>query len=515
MIVPATLYAWFETSAARNKDRVALEVGADQLTYQQLSDLAGHLADAVVAAHGSVPRTAGLAAVRSVRTYAAYLALQRLGTVVVPLAPSAPRGRNARIAAAAGLDLLLTDDPSVRAGDAPSLPLDRAAFSTGAITAPRGDPRVEDTAYVLFTSGSTGVPKGVPITHHNVSAYLAHVLEQYAPEPGSRLSQTFDLTFDLSVFDMFAAWAGGATLVVPTRQDLAAPVRWAADKRLTHWFSVPSMVSYAQRMRSLRPAALPDLRWSLFCGEPLTLQQAEAWAAAAPGSTLANLYGPTELTISCAAYVHPRDPYDRPVTANGTVPIGTVHPGHDHLVVDECGGPATTGELLVRGPQRFPGYLDPADDTGRFATFDGDRAVVTPPGEHLTDAHWYRTGDRVTWSDGHLVHLGRLDHQVKVRGYRVELGEVEAALRRQPGMHEAVAVTMDGPGGDTVIEAACTGTTAPEDLLRALRAELPPYMVPRHVTLLDELPLNANGKTDRQAVAKLLTHRPHEEMSHS
>ncbi|MFJ4525664.1 amino acid adenylation domain-containing protein [Streptomyces sp. NPDC088810] len=515
MIVHATLYAWFEASAARYGDHTALEVGTDHLTYRELRDLAGRIAGSLVAAQGTVPRTAGLAATRSVRSYAAYLALQRLGTAVVPLAPAAPRERNARIAAAAGLDVLLTDDPSVRAGDVPSFPLDRVSPAAGAAEPPRGDPHPQDTAYVLFTSGSTGVPKGVPITHRNVCTYLAHVREQYAPQPGSRLSQTFDLTFDLSVFDMFAAWAGGATLVVPTQQDLFAPVRWAADRRLTHWFSVPSLVSYAKRMRSLRPGALPDLRWSLFCGEPLTLQQADAWATAAPGSTLANLYGPTELTISCAAYVQPRDPAARPATANGTVPIGTVHPALEHLVVDESGRPATTGELLVRGPQRFPGYLDPADNTGRFASFDGDRAVPVSAAEGPGEEHWYRTGDRVTRAEGNLVHLGRLDQQVKVRGYRVELGEVEAALRGQPGVHDAVAVTVEGPGGDLVIEAVCTGTASADDLVRALHAELPAYMVPRSVTRWDELPLNANGKIDRRAVTSRLTARPHQEASRS
>ncbi|MFJ4950944.1 amino acid adenylation domain-containing protein [Streptomyces sp. NPDC088760] len=515
MIVHATLYAWFEASAARYGDHTALEVGTDHLTYRELRDLAGRIAGSLVAAQGTVPRTAGLAATRSVRSYAAYLALQRLGTAVVPLAPAAPRERNARIAAAAALDVLLTDDPSVRAGDVPSFPLDRVSPAAGAAEPPRGDPHPQDTAYVLFTSGSTGVPKGVPITHRNVCTYLAHVREQYAPQPGSRLSQTFDLTFDLSVFDMFAAWAGGATLVVPTQQDLFAPVRWAADRRLTHWFSVPSLVSYAKRMRSLRPGALPDLRWSLFCGEPLTLQQADAWATAAPGSTLANLYGPTELTISCAAYVQPRDPAARPATANGTVPIGTVHPALEHLVVDESGRPATTGELLVRGPQRFPGYLDPADNTGRFASFDGDRAVPVSVAEGPGEEHWYRTGDRVTRAEGNLVHLGRLDQQVKVRGYRVELGEVEAALRGQPGVHDAVAVTVEGPGGDLVIEAVCTGTASADDLVRALHAELPAYMVPRSVTRWDELPLNANGKIDRRAVTSRLTARPHQEASRS
>ncbi|MFJ3446472.1 amino acid adenylation domain-containing protein [Streptomyces sp. NPDC086081] len=514
MIVHATLYAWFEASTDRYGDHTALQVGTDRLTYRELRHFAGRIADSLVTAHGAVPRTAGLAATRSVRSYAAYLALQRLGTAVVPLAPTAPRERTARIAAAAELDVLLTDNPSLRAGDIPSFPLNRVSPAAGTAEPPRGDPYPEDLAYILFTSGSTGIPKGVPITHRNVCAYLTHVIQQYSPRPDSRLSQTFDLTFDLSVFDMFAAWTSGATLVVPTPADLLAPVRWAAGQRLTHWFSVPSLVSYAKRMRSLRPGSLPDLRWSLFCGEPLTIPQADAWAAAAPGSTLANLYGPTELTISCAAYVQPSDPAARPATANGTVPIGTVHPALDHLVVDESGRPATTGELLVRGPQRFPGYLDPADNTGRFASFDGDHALPLPAAQRPGEEHWYRTGDRVTRAQGNLVHLGRLDQQVKVRGHRVELGEVEAALRSRPGVQDAVAVAVEGPGGDLVIEAVCTGTTPPGELAAALRTHLPTYMVPRGVTRWDELPLNANGKIDRQAVVSLLA-RPRQEVNGS
>ncbi|MFD4557863.1 AMP-binding protein [Streptomyces sp. NPDC058469] len=309
------------------------------------------------------------------------------------------------------------------------------------------------------------------------------------------------------LYDMVAAWAGGATLVVPTARDLLAPVRWAADKRLTHWFSVPSVVSYARRMRGLASGSLPDLRWSLFCGEALTRPQAEAWAAAAPDSTLANLYGPTELTISCSAYVRPREGA-WPATANGTVPIGTVHPGLEHLVVDDSGRPSTNGELLVRGPQRFPGYLDPVDNTGRFASFEGDRAQALADDERPEDEHWYRTGDHVAQKNGYLIHLGRLDHQVKVHGYRVELGEVEGALRAQPGVQDTVAVTVERPGGDTVIQAAYTGGARPDDLMRALRVDLPPYMVPRDVTAVEELPLNTNGKIDRRAVTEMLAPQP-------
>ncbi|RMB83423.1 AMP-binding protein [Streptomyces shenzhenensis] len=499
------LYTWFADSAARFGDRRALETGAEHLTYTELRALCEGIAAGLLADLGAVPRRAGLMTGRGVLAYASYLALQRLGSTVVPLSPGAPSERNRRIAETAGLDVVVgPPGPAEVAG----VPWHVPAPGGGPVTAlpkePAGGP--DDPAYLLFTSGSTGVPKGVPVSHRNVSAYLGHVTGAFGTGPDSRLSGTFDLTFDLSVFDMFTAWGSGAALVVPAARDLLTPVRWAAGRDLTHWFSVPSVVSLAHRMRELRPGRLPTLRWSLFCGEPLTRQQAEWWARAAPASTLANLYGPTELTISCTAYVLPADPGLWPLTGNDTVPIGELHPGLEHLVLDERGRPATTGELVVRGAQRFAGYLDRAENSGRFVAPDpADGAVGGAGGPDLTEGHWYRTGDRVTREDGRLVHLGRLDQQVKVNGYRVELGEVEAALRARPGVTDAVVVALSQPGGDTVLRAACSAVAADADaLLAELRTRLPSYMVPRSVTVLDRLPLNANGKLDRTAVAGIV-----------
>ncbi|MFI6499683.1 AMP-binding protein [Nonomuraea typhae] len=447
-----TLYQWFADSAARHGDAVALEAAGDRLTYAELDELAGRIAAAV---RDPGPRI-GLRADRTVLAYASYLAIQRLGRTVVPLNPAAPRARNETIAASAGLGEVLA---------APA-PADGTA---------RGPQDPGGLAYILFTSGSTGVPKGVPLRHSSVDAYLSYVIPRYELGPGCRVSQTFDLTFDLSVFDMFATWGSGATLVVPLKYDLLKPVSFVTRHELTHWFSVPSVVSVAARTRRLPADSMPSLRWSLFCGEPLTLQQADAWRAAAPVSVLENLYGPTELTISCTQYRLPARRADWPETANGTVPIGLPYPHVEHTIAD--------GELCLKGVQRFPGYLDPADDEGRFA------------------GEWYRTGDRVAWENGLMVHHGRLDQQVKISGHRVELGEIEAALRGQPGVSEAVVLALPGADGELVLEAACTGTDLePVVLLKGVGETLPRYMVPRAVTVLSELPLNGNGKVDRRAL---------------
>ncbi|MET8944522.1 amino acid adenylation domain-containing protein [Streptomyces sp. NPDC004542] len=507
-----TMYDWFAASVAEHGDRrTALEVAGEHLTYAELDATAHRLAGELVAGHGGVPSRVGLLAARSTAAYAGYLAVQRLGATVVPLNPSFPPARNATIARDARLDLVIAEEDAPGHADLP-VPVVRlsaqrmAALRTGAVPElPASTAGPDDLAYILFTSGSTGRPKGVPIAHRNVSAYLGHVIPRYELGPGARVSQTFDLTFDPSVYDMFAAWGSGATLVVPGRKDLLSPVRFVNRMRITHWNSVPSVASIALRLRALKPGSMPTLRWSLFCGEALMLTHAEAWRAAAPASTLENIYGPTEMTVTWTEFRLPARGEDWPRPANGTVPIGTPYPGQEHLVVGEDGRPAPDGELCVRGSQRFPGYLDPADNIGRFLSFDGDRAVPYDGARPLTAAHWYRTGDRVTTLDGELVHLGRLDHQLKIRGYRVELGEIESALLAQTGVVEAVVAAVHGPDGEVELAAVYTGSTRDtEGLLARLRERLPAYMVPSSLTALDALPLNANGKVDRGALTALL-----------
>jgi amino acid adenylation domain-containing protein len=385
---------------------------------------------------------------------------------------------------------------------------DLAALRTEPFTGlPPCPATMDDVAYIIFTSGSTGVPKGVPIRHRNVSPFLAHIVARYEIGPGSRLSQNADLTFDASVYDLCAAWGSGGTLVVPTRSQLLAPVRFVNTHRLTHWFSVPSVVSFAARLGTLAPDSMPTLRWSVFCGEPLTLTQARAWRAAASASTIENIYGPTEVTVACTEYRLPPDPADWPRPANGTVPIGSCYPQTEYLLIGEDGRPAADGELCIRGPQRFSGYLDPANDVDRFVSFDADSGAARPfdEGTPLTEQHWYRTGDRVTMADGQFVHLGRVDHQVKIRGYRIELGEIEAVLREQTGVRDAVVVPTPGADGENDLQAAVSGTRCDvEDINAALRVRLPKYMIPRGITAFEELPLNVNGKIDRIALAATL-----------
>ncbi|MGH8013539.1 MAG: AMP-binding protein [Candidatus Binataceae bacterium] len=354
-------------------------------------------------------------------------------------------------------------------------------------------------AYLLFTSGSTGVPKGVVVAQRNVVSFVEYMVERYQITESDRLSQTFDLTFDLSAFDMFVAWERGALLCCPSRKALISPGRFIRDNELSVWFSVPSIIAFMKRLGQLKPNQYPSLRLSLFCGEPLPVSSAVSWLEAAPNGSLENLYGPTELTIACTHYRwHPtRSPGEAEI---GVVPIGDAFPGMNTMVVDEhllevplgC-----EGELLMNGLQMSLGYWKDPERTAA--------AFLKPPGKLET---YYRTGDRVRRPIGNapLTHLGRIDHQVKILGHRVELGEIEATVRDLSGLDGTVAlgwpVTMSGYGG---VEVFVEGSPcAPEALRRALAARLPEYMLPRRVHFMEQLPRNVNGKFDRQALAKLL-----------
>jgi amino acid adenylation domain-containing protein len=358
---------------------------------------------------------------------------------------------------------------------------------------------IDSIAYLLFTSGSTGIPKGVAVAQRNVTAFLDYMVERYQISEYDRLSQMFDMTFDLSVFDMFVAWERGACVFCPSQKTLIKPGKFIKDCELTIWFSVPSTAVFMKQLGMLKPGQYPSLRLSLFCGEPLPVSSATAWLEAAPNSTLENLYGPTELTIACTLYRW--NPSRSPAESElGIVPIGYPYPNMSVLVVDDKlleVPPGHEGELLMNGAQMSLGYWK---DRAKTAA-----AFVVPPGKNEI---YYRTGDRVRRPLGNapLTHLGRIDSQVKIFGHRVELGEVESRVRNACGCDGVVAVgwpkTDSGFGGVEVFIEGQNPT--PEKLRSAVAKDLPEYMVPRRFHFMDRLPRNANNKYDRKAMQKLL-----------
>jgi amino acid adenylation domain-containing protein len=493
-------------SVERFPNLPALEVAGLCLTYAELWGAAGVLADRIAFTLGTAPGRLAVSASRDALSYVSYLAVLRAGATVVPLNPDVPAVRNLTVARAAGVraviarpDSQLIDICVSQIPRCAAIPADLEALiagNTSAIPEVNSAPAAELEAYILFTSGATGRPKGVPIRHSNVVGYIQDQAGLHGAGPGKRFSQTFDLTFDPSVFDMFVAWSAGGTVVTPTREEILDPVAFVNASSITHWFSVPSVISLAKRTRRLPPDSMPTLEWSLFAGEQLPVQLARAWHRAAPQAIVENLYGPTEVTITCTAFQLPKSVEKWPSTKNGTVPIGTPHRGLE-IVIDDAGSPGTKGELCVRGRQRLAGYLSPSDDQGRFVRVDGAKGIA-PTSPSAPDGY-YRTGDIVSLDPaGFLVHQGRVDSQRKIHGYRVELGEIESAIRGLSGMDDVVVVM---PNEHDLIGCYTGVPIGREALVDHLRSQLPWYMVPTHFRHFDTFPMSDNGKIDRRALA--------------
>ena len=518
------LVSGFERSVERCGSRPALEAAGQTLTYAELGERAGSIAAAIQQAGDEGPALAGVLADRTPTAFAGVLGALLAGRGYVPLNPTFPIERTRTMIERSGARTIVCDAAGaaqleqVLAGldartivlpdaDAPTPPADwpggHRVIAAGELPAsdarrvPDADPQA--LAYLMFTSGSTGTPKGVMVTNANARHYVDNVVERYDPDEHDRFSQTAELTFDNSVLDLFCAWERGACVCCPDRRTLIKPGSWIRERELTVWFSVPSTAIFMRRFGQLKPGSYPSLRWSLFAGEALPLELAEAWLLAAPNSTVENLFGPTEATDVCL--IHRFDPLTSPAQSEqGTVPIGHPLPGMSALIADDGlveVAPGEVGELLICGPQVALGYWQDPERTAQ--------AFVVPPGR---DAVHYRTGDRARRPadpGGVVTYLGRRDHQVQIFGERIELGEVEAALRDASGVDAVAAigwpVTAAGVSG---IEAFVAGDVDADAIRAALQATLLGRMVPRRIHVVPELPLNANGKVDRAVLTAWL-----------
>ncbi|MFG1949344.1 AMP-binding protein [Nonomuraea sp. NPDC048826] len=489
------LYGRFLRGLALGPGRPAMRVGSEVLTYGEAHERALRQAGALLAAAPSPPGAVCVLAERGLPAYVGILAALCTGAAVVPLRPDFPAPRTRRMIEDAGVSIVVADERGRAALaetglDLPVLDADRPPAAGTALDAPR-PVKADDVAYMLFTSGSTGRPKGVPITHGNTHHYFRLMDERYDFAPDDVFSQILDLNFDCAMFELFCAWGAGATaLAVPPMayQDLPG---FIAGSGITVWFSTPSAITLVRRMSGLTPGVMPGLRWSFFAGEALRCSDAADWQAAAPGSYVENLYGPTELTITISR--HRWDPEVSPrLGANGIVPIGPLHDGHDGLLLsaDDQEHP-TEGELCITGPQMSRGYLDPGDDEGRFLRRHGKT--------------WYRTGDRVRLlPSGDLAYLGRLDAQVQIQGWRVELAEIDHAVRACEGVEEAVTVTRETARGlELVVFYTGDPSLTAAALARELRAVLPAGMLPKAYRRVDAMPLNGNRKIDRGRLARV------------
>ncbi|MFC5286576.1 amino acid adenylation domain-containing protein [Actinokineospora guangxiensis] len=476
---PPTLAEAVAARAAETPEATAVECDGVVLTHAELDARAARLAGAL-AAGGIGPGTVVAVAVpRSVELVVALLGVVRAGAAYLPLDPDYPAERTAHMVEVGEPALILdTDRVRALAEDGPPLASCPA--------------RPDDAAYVMFTSGTTNKPKGVVITHRAIANRLAAVQEHYRLGERDRVLQKTPTGFDPSVVEVFLTLAAGATLVVARPGGHRDPAYLAVTvraERITMIRFVASMIPLFLD-EYLRDGPRGPLRLMASEGEGLPVAVADRFRAALGASaTLITEYGPTEAAVgvTCLA-CGPRE-------GTGLMPLGPTTPGAGIRVLDadlRPLPPGEAGELYLTGPQLAAGYLGrPAETAARF--------VADPhgaPGERM-----YRTGDLGrTRPDGDIDFLGRVDDQVKVRGHRVELGEVSGALLTHPGVEQAAAVVRTGPSGEAALVAFAVGTAAPAALAAHCARTLPAHMVPAHVVMVEALPLTPNGKLDRRAL---------------
>ena len=466
---------------------------------------------------GQPPRV-GILASRSVDACLGVLGACWAGATYVPISPQLPEERLLTTLSLCDLSALITDAAGAKrltrevlsacpplvvlpgaqqfqaAGhhgiefhDIDALPL---AASSGPV-----EMAAHDAAYIIFTSGTTGVPKGVTVSAGAIRHHLAMLTSLLGLQASDRVFETCELSFDAATQVMFSAWEAGASLHVLPAVRVMSAVKFARDNRLTVWISVPSLVSRLKQIKALPPDALPSVRITVFGGEQLPQSVVTTWQAAAPNSVIENLYGPTEATVAC---LRQRVSMPLPLTpGRDFVANGKPMPGSEAAIVDaECEFvPAgVAGELALAGVQLADGYLNaPTLTAARFPTIDGKR--------------WYLTGDLAFQdAEGTFHCLGRMDNQVKVLGNRIELEEIDAHLRVVANV--ALVATVAWP----VVDASAQGLVAfvalpwvdQQQIVAALKAKLPAYMVPSRVLALENMPCNQSGKVDRSALRQLL-----------
>ncbi len=472
-----------------NGARTAVSGGkAGDVTYAALAAMVARLQAAM---RGEDARVIGILSTRRLEAYVGVLACFFAGLRFVPMNPELPVSRLQQIAEAGAVDLVVFDPSTAETAGALEFAALNVAETAGPEAATAGF-TISDTvspdaiAYQMFTSGSTGAPKGVPISYGNLEHYVRTVTDRLQMPEGARCSQLFDLSFDLAMHDIFVTFATGGTLVPASGLDLMMPHAYLAKNKLDVWFSVPMLAMVAHRGQGQKPVE-HRLAMALFCGEPLPADYARNFTCfLAEGGAIYNLYGPTEATIAFTAKL-----FDPKMGELATVPLGDGF-GENRLAVETDEGDVVAlkdgvaGELLLGGPQVFSGYV-PANPAECFVGAGEDA--------------YYRSGDMVRVSGGELVHLGRKDSQIKLRGYRIELGDIEAVFRKVFDCPTTAAIVL-GSGEDRQIGVAYVRERKVDDLA-PLSGHLPGYMMPGALLRVEAMPTNVNGKIDRKQLEGL------------
>jgi D-alanine--poly(phosphoribitol) ligase subunit 1 len=478
----------------------------ERITYEELGERVDRIATGLVARGLSPGLVVALFNHKSPDGIAAILACNKLGLLYTNIDPASPPERCVRIMDTCMPEIILVDEPSVDAMRAITgrhaeklVALHEIAMLGGTYTL--GDATGSEGAYIMFTSGSTGFPKGAVITHQNVLNFIAWGRHSIGITPDDVLTNVNPIYFDNSVYDLYVALYNGATLCPFTTdqvKDARALVKKVDELGCTFWFSVPSMLVYLLTMRAIDRTSMPAMKRIMFGGEGFPKAKlVELHGLLGDRVQLINCSGPTECTCICSAYnITPKDLEEKDELA----PLGRIAPDF-YFHIDPLGtSDPQLGELLLGGPNVGSGYYNDPERTAQ--------AFVQDPHEPGYRKIMYRTGDLVRiGGDGLLRFKGRVDNQIKHMGYRIELEEVEAAFSALPAVHEVGVIYKAGapglPGSILAYVNAHEGVTA-ESLAKDITSALPTYMRPRTIFVRHEpLPKNSNGKIDRQALKAL------------
>jgi amino acid adenylation domain-containing protein len=499
--VQTNVLEYLEKTAGRLQGKTAVADETTGISFADLRTTARKLAVQLVRAGAEPCRPVAVLLPRSVDAVVAFVAALYTGGFYVPLDVKAPAARTRRILESLGDCPVVTTAKSAGlarevAGESRRVLVEDARQECADSSPGELDDRARraidaDPVYTMFTSGSTGAPKGVVIPHRAVIDYVDWVVRTFGPDERTVIAGQAPFHFDNSTLDIYTALATGATLSLVPETLFSFPLRLLqhlARTGATFVFWVPSALSHVAAADVLRHVPLPELRDILFAGEVLPTKVLNHWRSHLPSARFANLYGPTEITVDCTYFV-----VDREFRDDEPIPIGDACRNTDVLILTEDGRKAAageTGELCVRGTSLALGYWK---DPERTAAAFTQNPLVTEYPDRI-----YRTGDLVSRNGrNEIVFVGRRDTQIKHLGYRIELGEIEAALLSLPSLRNA-CVLYDGEAGriDAFYEAT-EPVTGPE-LRSALAVLLPKYMLPGRWWPLEGFPLNANGKVDRE-----------------
>ncbi len=523
-------------SAARAPRSPAVASKGLFLTYQELDRLSNQVARTLIGRGVAPGDRVGILAPKSAASVVAAFGVLKAGACHVPLDPKSPATRLSSIMRDSGIGVVLADEETAPQAAAlrDSVPQLRAVIVAGPLWEPGGwqpaaalpagpavlpwetvlaepdealaqDRAIEtDLAYILYTSGSTGTPKGVMISHRSSLTFVAWAATCAGRSEQDRVCSPAPLHFDLSVFDIFATCQTAACMVMLPEMTSTFPARlaeWMEQERISVWYSVPSILTMLATYGSLEGFDLSALRAIIFAGEVFPVKHLTRLMAELPGARYLNWFGPTETNV-CTSFEVPAAEDAAELTA--PVPIGKACANTEVFAVtsegDRVSRPGEEGELYVRGPGLMAGYWGQPCKTREV--------LVSNPFQEAYDDPAYRTGDLVTLdADGNYVFLGRRDGMVKTRGYRVELGEVEAALCTHSAIREAVVLPVPdellGSRLRAVIVADGSGTLTRQEVLEHCLRRLPRYMVPDVVEFCEALPRTSTGKVDRTRLAQV------------